>query len=232
MERRAAPTADTIDRSTFSAAAEGKRGAILSACRELTGAIVPVDFMTLSGDRISGEVEGSPLVSAYLQDVFNGATPASNCATTVAAAEALPQVPPIRAPSSSSGGGSSGGSDSGSCQAGGPIVHAKARISATGITAHGVASNRGCGPRIILVGVAVARSVGHRCRFLKANGTFAKPTSCRPRDFLHAHGTTRWTYQRRLRLAKGVYFVWAHATNSKHQTTRNTARKHIFLRVR
>jgi len=83
-----------------------------------------------------------------------------------------------------------------------------------------------------LVGVALARSVGHRCRFLRPNGTFAKLTSCRPRDFLRARGTTHWTYRHRRRLAKGVYLLWAHATDSKRETTRNTARKHIFLRLR
>jgi uncharacterized membrane protein YgcG len=211
---------------------------------------VSVDFVTLSGDHVSGEFEGAPLVSAYLQAVFVGATPPSDCATAVAAAEALPQVPPITAPSSGSGGssGSSGsgpfgsgrssgssGSGSfggGSCRVGGPVVHAKARISETGIRAQGVASNHGCGGRITSVGVALARSVGHRCRFLRSNGTFAKPTSCRPRDFLRAHGTTHWTYRRRRRLAKSVYLLWAHATNSKRKTTHNTAGKHIFLRLR
>jgi uncharacterized membrane protein YgcG len=204
---------------------------------------VPVDFVSLSGDHVSGEFEGAPLVSAYLQGVFTGATPPSDCATAVKAAEALPQVPPITAPSSGSGGssGSSSGSSSssgsgtfggGSCRVGGPVVHAKARINATGIRAQGVASNHGCRGRITSVGVALARSVGHRCRFLRSNGTFAKPTSCRPRDFLRAHGTTHWTYRRRPRLAKGFYLLWAHATNSKRKTTRNTAGRHIFLRLR
>lgn len=208
---------------------------------------VPVNFVTLSGDHISGEVEGAPLVSAYLQQVFNGAPPPSNCATAVTAAEALPQVPPIRGPSSGSGGssgssgsgsgGSSGSSGSGSfgggsCRVGGPVVHVKARINATGIRAHGVASNHGCSGRIASVGVAFARSVGHRCRFLQANGRFAKLTSCRPRDFLRARGTTHWTYRRQRRYGNGVYLLWAHAINSRRERTRNTARKHIFLRLR
>jgi hypothetical protein len=201
---------------------------------------VPVDFVTLSGDHISGEFEGAPLVSAYLQQVFSGLTPPNNCATAVAAAEALPQVPPITSPDSAGGGGSSSGGGSGasgraSCRRGAPVVHARARISASGIRAEGVASNHGCGGRITSVGVALARSVGRRCRFLRSNGTFAKPTSCRPRDFLRARlrpgAIAHWTYQRRHRFAKGVYLLWAHATNSRRQTTRNTARKHIFLRL-
>jgi hypothetical protein len=119
-----------------------------------------------------------------------------------------------------------------SCKVAGPVVHARAKASAKGITAKGVSSNRGCGGHIASVGVAVARSVGRRCRFLGANGKFGRITSCQPRQFLRARGTTHWTYGRRLRLAKGVYLLWAHATNSNHRTTRNTAHKHIFLRLR
>lgn len=119
-----------------------------------------------------------------------------------------------------------------SCHIGGPVVHGRARVSRRGVTAHGVASNHGCRGRIVSVAVALARSVGHRCRFLRANNRFGPVTSCRPRDFLRARGTTHWTYSRRLHLAKGVYLLWAHATNSRHRTTRNTARKHIFMRLR
>jgi pseudomonalisin len=131
---------------------------------------------------------------------------------------------------SARGSGTFGGSKC--TAAGGPVVHAYARFSRSGIAAHGVSSNRGCGGRIVSVAVAIARSVGHRCRFLGRNGKFGKTTSCRPRDFLRARGTIKWTYRKRVRLAKGVYLLWAHATNSKHQTTRNTARKHIFFRLR
>ncbi|HTX29742.1 MAG TPA: S53 family peptidase [Solirubrobacteraceae bacterium] len=128
------------------------------------------------------------------------------------------------------GGGNNG---KGSCAIAGPVVHAGSRVSAKGIKAHGVSSNHGCGGHIVSVGVALARSAGrHKCRFLLADGKFGKVTSCRPRHFLKARGTVHWTFQRRLRLPKGVYLLWAHATNSKRRTTRNTARKHIFMRLR
>ncbi len=136
---------------------------------------------------------------------------------------------------SSSGSGTFGGSGGRGAictKAGGPVVHAKARVSGHGIKAHGVSSNRGCRGHIVSVAVAIARSIGHKCQFLLPSGKFGKTTSCRPRHFLRARGRGRWTFARRLRLPKGVYLLWAHATNSRHQTTRNTARKHIFMRLR
>jgi len=136
-------------------------------------------------------------------------------------------------PPSNSGSQTFGGSKC--TRTGGPVVHARATVNRHGITARGVSSNRGCRGRIVSVGVAIARSASHdisKCRFLLPSGKFAKVTSCRPRHFLRAHGRTRWAFSRRLHLAKGVYLLWAHATNSRHQTTRNTARKHIFMRLR
>ena len=140
------------------------------------------------------------------------------------------------------GGGSAGGSGSfgsgssrgASCRTAGPAVHARATARRrTGFTSAGVANNHGCTGHIVSVGVAIARSLRHhRCQFLKRNGTFARATSCAPRDFWRARGTTRWTYRRRMHLGRGVYFLWAHATNSSHTTTKNTARKHIYLRLR
>ena len=119
------------------------------------------------------------------------------------------------------------------CRAGGPVVHGAATVTAEGLKAHGVSSSQGCGGHIVSVGVAVARSVGRKCRFLRANGKWTKVLSCKPQGhFLHARGATKWSYQLKRTLAKGVYLLWAHATNSKHQTTKNTARKHIFMRLR
>jgi hypothetical protein len=131
-----------------------------------------------------------------------------------------------------SGSGGGAGPTTAACRIGGPVVHAFARATGKGVTSHGVSSDRGCQGRIVSVGVAIARSVGHRCRFLDAKHKFGRVTSCAPRDFLRARGTKRWSYSRKLRLPKGVYLLWAHATNSRHRTTRNTAHKHIFLRLR
>ena len=144
------------------------------------------------------------------------------------------------APASSSSSSSSGTTAYGSatfggsnCHTGGPIVHAKATANHKGFTAKGVSNNRGCKGRIVSVGVAIAKSLRHqRCQFLTARGKWAKATSCKPRDFLKARGTKAWSFKRRVKLGKGVYFLWAHATSSAHTTTKNTARKHIYLRLR
>lgn len=69
---------------------------------------VPVDFVELAGDHVSGESEGSPLVSAFLRNTFGGQKPTDNCAT-IGAVAGLPQVPPVTAP----GGGGSSGSNPG-----------------------------------------------------------------------------------------------------------------------
>ena len=116
-------------------------------------------------------------------------------------------------------------------KAGGPVVHARARISATGIVAQGVSSNHGCAGHIVSVGVAVARSVGRKCQFLGAKGKFGRsglPSAVVPADPRHDPLDLPAT---RSRLAKGVYLLWAHATNSKRLTTRNTAHKHVFMRL-
>jgi hypothetical protein len=131
------------------------------------------------------------------------------------------------------GGGPGGrGGSAKSCRIGGPIVRAHARISGKGISSHGVSDNRGCGGRIVSVAVSIARAAGHRCRFLNSVGKFGRVTSCGRRSFLHARGTKRWIYNRKMRLARGVYLLWAHATNSQHKTTRNITRAHIFLKLR
>jgi subtilase family serine protease len=130
----------------------------------------------------------------------------------------------------SSGSGSFGGK---TCTAaGGPVVHAKARMTGRQIKASGKASNHGCSGKIVSVGVAVARNVGHKCEFLSKKGTFGKPRACLPKRFLAARGTTRWSYKRRRVFSKGVYFLWARATNSRRNSTRTTSHKRIFLRLR
>jgi pseudomonalisin len=121
------------------------------------------------------------------------------------------------------------------CKVGGPVVHVKAKLSGKGIAAHGVSSNHGCSGHITSVDVAIARSVsgnGTKCRFLGTNGKYGKTTSCQPRNFVRVHGTTKWTYSRKLRFTKGVYFLWAHATNSSGKTTRDNYKKRIFFRLR
>jgi subtilase family serine protease len=131
----------------------------------------------------------------------------------------------------STGSGSFGGGKT--CTvAGGPVVHAKARLTGHLLKASGKASNHGCSGKLVAVGVAVARNVGHKCEFLSKKGKFGKPTTCLPKHFLAVRGTAKWSYQRRQVFSKGVYFLWARATNSRHHSTRTRSHKRIFLRLR
>ena len=73
--------------------------------------------------------------------------------------------------------------------------------------------------QVTRVEVAVVRKRGGRCRELQRSGRFGKSRRCRrPRSFLVAKGTTRWTFKLRRRLARGYYVVYARAIdNTGHQ---------------
>jgi pseudomonalisin len=92
------------------------------------------------------------------------------------------------------------------------------------------------GHRIRAVGVSVARTRRiHRrlrCAFLTAGGRFTRFGGCRPRDYLRARGTVRWSFLRRLRLAPGVYFLWERAVDNHGLATRNVSGRHVFFRIR
>ena len=92
------------------------------------------------------------------------------------------------------------------------------RIRRTGIRLRGRANGRGCAIR--RVRVSIARKAGRKCRFLRADGTFSRARSCRRTSYLTARGTTRWTFERRLRLPRGKYLMW-----SRVETTSAIERK-------
>ena len=74
--------------------------------------------------------------------------------------------------------------------------------------------------QVVRVEVAVVRKRGGNCRELKRNGrTFGGSHRCRrPRSFLVAKGTTKWSFKLRGRLKRGYYVVYSRATdNSGHQ---------------
>ena len=92
------------------------------------------------------------------------------------------------------------------------------RVTRTGIRLRGRANGRGCA--IKRVRVSIARKVGSQCRFLRADGTFSRRRSCKRTSYLTARGTTRWSFERRLRLPKGKYLMW-----SRVETTSAVERK-------
>jgi len=150
---------------------------------------------------------------------------------------------------SGSGGPGSAGAGSGTTGAGGSGAGAgrcspkrpsarfarhRARANRHGLRLRGTArAARGCPSRVIRVTVSVARAVGKRCRFLRANGTFGRTTSCRRNLYLPAVGTTHWHFDFRTKLARGHYKVFARATNAAGIAERRNYRlNYVALRVR
>jgi hypothetical protein len=95
---------------------------------------------------------------------------------------------------------------------------ARAASHSKRVVLRGSTKDRGCGSsgkgKIKRVEVAVARPVGAHCRFLGANGALGKSTSCKPRTFARARGTTSWQYRLRKPLAAGEYFAWVRARDA------------------
>jgi hypothetical protein len=88
--------------------------------------------------------------------------------------------------------------------------------------------------QVVRVEVAVVRKRRNRCRELGSNQRFSGWHRCRkPRSFLAAKGTTRWTFNLRPRLAKGYYVVYARAIdNSGRQQTSFGTKSRRPLRIR
>jgi hypothetical protein len=96
-------------------------------------------------------------------------------------------------------------------------VSRSVRAAGHGATRGGRPSDRGCGgrpARVRRVEVALARLVGRRCRFLRANGRFARAASCRrPLFARRARGTSRWSFSRGGRYPRGRYLLVARAVD-------------------
>jgi hypothetical protein len=191
----------------------------------------PVQFVPITGDHISGEVVGEPLVQAFLKARFNGVLPVNDCGEI--SSVPILQIPPVAAPGT--GSTATGGTSPNpgvACTQSDMLAHIRSKHITKGeIKLRGIAEAH-CAERITKVGVAIAAVHGERCSFLKPNHRFGKPGSCAPRDYLRAKGTARWSFLLKQRLAPGVYHLWEDAVDSKGYTTRNTSRKHVFFRVR
>lgn len=68
--------------------------------------------------------------------------------------------------------------------------------------------------KVVKVEIALVHKTGGNCRELLASGRFSKKRRCRrPRSFITAKGTTRWSYKLRHRLKRGYYVVYSRATD-------------------
>jgi pseudomonalisin len=93
-----------------------------------------------------------------------------------------------------------------------------------------------CPDHVTYVGISIAREkTVHgklKCSFLTAKHRFTAYGSCKPRDYLKAKGTTKWSFSLKFTFKRGVYFIWEHAIDNKKLSTKNTAGKHVFFRLR
>ncbi len=71
-----------------------------------------------------------------------------------------------------------------------------------------------------------------KCEFLTAKHKWTAPGSCTPKDYLAASGRNAWTFNLKVKLSKGVYHLWERATDNKQQTTKNTASKYVWFRIK
>jgi hypothetical protein len=160
---------------------------------------------------------------------------------------AAPGTPPTGCGSTGVGASSPGGSLGGagqvkclaaSCDAGAPTSAFAGRQRSTRrrFVLRGRASDVGCAGarrRLRRVEVALARRVGHRCRYLRRNARFGRAASCARRTFLRARGTTRWRLVRRRHFPRGRYVAYVRGVDrSGNVETRVTPRNRRALRVR
>jgi hypothetical protein len=75
--------------------------------------------------------------------------------------------------------------------------------------------------------VAVARPVGGRCRFLRADGRFGPARGCRRPVYLPARGTASWRLSPSRRLRPGAYRVWSRGVDAAGNIERKTRRRNF-----
>jgi len=189
------------------------------------------DFSSVGVDPIDG-----CSIQVFPGDPFN--TPASQ-GQQPAAAYVSRQSPPCGGPASA--GATGGATDQpgapGCRDRTGPVssFHGRQRATRHGVALAGRSHDSGCGPKgrgnLVKVEVAIGRVGGSRCRFLRPNGTFGRPVSCRKAKYLPARGRSRWRLVAHRRLPRGHYRAWVRgidaAGNVEHVQRRRNVRRLI-----
>jgi len=114
------------------------------------------------------------------------------------------------------------------------------RVSRRHLVVGGTSRDAGCrrrgarvAGRVARVLVAVAkRASGHRCRFLRGDGTLSPLRSCGRPVFLRARGTTTWHLDYVVRLAPGTYEVRVRGVDARGNGEHRSARTVRRVRVR
>jgi hypothetical protein len=114
------------------------------------------------------------------------------------------------------------------------FVRSNLRASRRGVSVSGRSTDRGCGAggrgRVARVSVALARTAGAKCRFLKANRRFGPPASCTRPSWLRAIGTASWRFAYHHRLAAGRYVLLVRAVDAAANVEHATSRARFSVR--
>ncbi len=100
------------------------------------------------------------------------------------------------------------------------------RLRRSGVRLRGAATP-GAGCKLAAVSVAIGRKVGKQCRFMRSSGRFGKKVNCRRTTYVKARGTTRWSFDKTLRLPRGSYNVWSRAINTAGTRERKSAKRNL-----
>ncbi len=101
----------------------------------------------------------------------------------------------------------------------------------------GRARDRGCpaanglnaaGGRVARVQLSIAKVGRHRCSFVNGHGRLTKRRSCRRAILFKAHGTTRWTFSKRLRVPPGNYRAVVRGTDTFGNKETPSKRRNII----
>jgi len=113
------------------------------------------------------------------------------------------------------------------------LTRRRGSLTRRGLDLRGRTSDRGCGAAVRRVRVTVARESARRtCRFLRANGRFSAPRSCRRTSYLSARGTRTWRLRLKARLPRGAYKVWIRGIDTSGNLERKNRTNFTRLRVR
>jgi pseudomonalisin len=191
-------------------------------------------------------LDDGELDSIGVDVVFDGQS-GSNCSNTLPVTSVKTSGGSGGGTTTSSSGGSSGSGSGASflktttTPTGKVVACDSSKLPVTHITSHTLnrkqlklkgTSVAHCPDYITKVSLAIARNVKKRCSFLTAKGKWTKLGGCAPKDYFAAKGTAKWSFSKKVKLTKGVYFLWEHAVDNRKYTTKNRAGKHVFFRIR
>jgi hypothetical protein len=101
------------------------------------------------------------------------------------------------------------------------------------MTLRGTAKTRkGCG-KIRKVQVSVEKRASHkRCRYMRSNGKFGRPSSCRRPKFIAAKGRSKWRFTTRRKLRRGTYIVRARSIDTRGKASPTLRKRHTRITLR